>query len=129
MANARLGSQHYGIPISQCTPTFILKADDTYIALIIQGSRKIDFKAVEAFLGVKKATMASKDEIHHLTGSPIGSVSMINPNIRTLIDRGVQTLSYAYGGCGVENHTLKIKASNLLQVSHGEVGEFSRARN
>ncbi|MBS0655327.1 MAG: hypothetical protein JSR46_06100 [Verrucomicrobia bacterium] len=35
MANARIGAEHYGISLTECTPTFILKADDAFVALII----------------------------------------------------------------------------------------------
>jgi prolyl-tRNA editing enzyme YbaK/EbsC (Cys-tRNA(Pro) deacylase) len=126
MANAAIGSKHYGIDLNQCTPTFILKVDQTYLALIIQGSRKIDFKKVESYLGAKKATMASKDEIMNLTSAPIGSVSLINPNLRTLIDNGVREILYCYGGCGVEKHTLKIKSKDLIQVTNAELGYFTK---
>lgn len=127
MANASIGSQHYGIDLNQCTPTFILKADQTYLALIIQGSRKIDFKKVESYLDAKKATMASKDDIMELTGAPIGSVSLINPNLRTLIDTGVSEITYCYGGCGVEKHTLKIKSQDLIQATNAELGHFTKS--
>ncbi len=126
MANAKIGSQHYGIEMSQCAPTFILKADEIFIALIIQGSRKIDFKKVEKYLGVKKAIMASRETIFEVTGAPLGSVSLINPELRTLIDEGVPHLPSCYGGCGVEKYTLKIKGSDLVKVTQGEVGEFTK---
>jgi prolyl-tRNA editing enzyme YbaK/EbsC (Cys-tRNA(Pro) deacylase) len=128
MANAQMGSKNYGIPLDHCTPTFILKADESYVALIIQGSRKIDFKKVEAYLGVKKVKMASREEIMELTGSPIGSVSLINPLLQTLMDRGVSELEYCYGGCGVENHTLKINARDLIAETHAELDDFTKDR-
>lgn len=126
MANAAIGSQHYGIDLSQCTPTFILKVDQDFVALVIQGSRKIDFRRVEAYLGAKKVRMASKDEILTLTGSPIGSVSLINKGLRTLIDRGASEIAYCYGGCGVENHTLKIKSQDLIKATQAELGDFTK---
>lgn len=99
MANAKIGSQHYGIDLSQCTSTFILNVDGNYIALIIQGSCKIDFKK---------------------------GVSLINPNLRTLIDTGVRDLPYCYGGYGVEKYTLKIRGTDLVHVTHAELGDFTQ---
>lgn len=124
MANAKIGAAHYGIDLSQCTPTFILKHEKGFIALIIQGCNKIDFKKVASFLNVKKVTMASKDEIFNLTESPVGSVSMINSTMTTLVDQGVSQLEYCYGGCGVENHTLKINGKDLLSVTDAQLGDF-----
>ncbi len=126
MANAKIGAHHYGIDLNECTPTFILKADNNYIAVIIQGNRKLDFKKLREYLGAKKVTMATKDEIFNLTKSPIGSVSMINPNIKTLIDSGVRDLEYCYGGCGVEKYTMKIKATDLIKITHSAVDDFSK---
>lgn len=126
MANAKIGSHHYGIDLSQCTPTFILKVDDDYVALIIQGNCKIDFTKVEKYLGAKKATMASREDIFRLTGSTIGSVSLINPKLRTIIHDEVSRLPYCYGGCGVEKHTLKIKGTDLVEVTHAELGDFTK---
>lgn len=128
MANALIGSQHYKIDLSQCTPTFILKADEEYIALIIQGNRKIDFKKVEKGLDTKKVTMASGEEIFKLTGSPIGSVSLINPELRTFIDFRIRELPYCYGGCGVEKYTLKIRGVDLIQVTGAKVDDFTKEK-
>lgn len=70
--------------------------------------------------------MAPREDIFRLTGSPIGSVSLINPSLRTLIDSGVQSLKYCYGGCGLEKHTLKINAQDLVKLTHAEVGDFTK---
>jgi prolyl-tRNA editing enzyme YbaK/EbsC (Cys-tRNA(Pro) deacylase) len=126
MANARVGAEHYGISLSECAPTFILKAGVDYLAVIIQGDRKLDFNKIAAVLGVKKVTMALREEILDVTGSQIGSVSLINPKLKTFVDEGISTLEYCYGGCGVENYTLKIKASDLIKLSGAVMGDFSK---
>ncbi len=128
MTNAKIGALHYGVELSQCTPTFILNADGDYIAVIIQGNRKLDFKKIKRYLGAKKVEMAARDEILKVTGSPIGSVSLINPNFKTLIDSGVKDLKYCYGGCGVEKYTLKIKATDLITITDAIVDDFSKLR-
>jgi prolyl-tRNA editing enzyme YbaK/EbsC (Cys-tRNA(Pro) deacylase) len=127
MANARIGAQHYGISLKECTPTFILKADDDFVAMIIQGSRRIDFKKVRQFLGAKNIRMASPEEILDLTESPVGSVSMINPHLQTLIDTGITELESCYGGCGVEHYTLKISSQGLIKITEATVGDFTKA--
>lgn len=129
MANAQVGSQYYRIDLSHCTPTFILKANEVCIALIIQGNRKIDFKKVEKYLGIKKAAMASGEEILKLIGSPIGSVSLINPELRTLIDIRVKELPYCHGGCGAEKYTLKIRTVDLIHVTNAELGDFTKEKH
>lgn len=129
MANARIGAEHYGISLNECAPTFILKSDEVFVVLTIQGSNKVDFKKVKKFLGAKNVTMATKDEILDLTGSPIGSVAMINPNLQTLIDSGLKDLDYCYGGCGVENYTLKIGSADLIKITNAKIGDFTKAHS
>lgn len=70
--------------------------------------------------------MASRQEILDVTGSQIGSVSLINPKLKTLVDNGISMLDYCYGGCGVENYTLKIKASHLIKIAGAVMGDFSK---
>jgi Ala-tRNA(Pro) deacylase len=128
MANAKLGALHYGIELNQCTPTFILRSDNQFIAVIIQGTKKVDFTKIRECLGAKNVSMATKEEIMDVTGSSIGSVSMINAQLKTLIDNGIKELEYCYGGCGVEKYTLKIKSADLIRVTNASVGDFTKPK-
>lgn len=128
MQNASIGAAHYKIDIAHCTPTFILKVDETYMALIIQGNRKIDFKKIKQFFATRKVRMATPEEILKVTGATVGSVSMINQGLKTFIDEGVTALDCCYGGCGIDKMTLKIKANQLIQLTQAEIGDFSMGR-
>lgn len=128
MKNASIGAVHYNIDMSHCTPTFLIKIDQSFLVVIIQGNRKIDFKKLKKYLETNKVSMASPEAVLEVTGASVGSVSMINPNLRTLIDDGVSHIDYCYGGCGVDKFTLKIKSCDLIQLTRAEVGEFSVER-
>lgn len=128
MKNATIGAEHYKIDIAHCTPTFILKVDQAFLVVIIQGSRKIDFKKLKKYLETNKVRMASPEEIMEITGASVGSVSMINSDLRTLIDNGISNLDYCYGGCGIDKFTLKIRSSDLVQLTGAEIGDFSIER-
>lgn len=128
MENAKIGAQHYRIDLSLCTPTFLLKVDESFLVVIIQGNRKLDFKKLKKYLGSQNVRMANKDEIKQICHAPIGSVSLLNPQLRTLIDANVQALQYCYGGCGVEKYTLKINANDLIRITKAELGDFSILR-
>src|SRR5579872_5814389 len=78
MKDAKTGAGHYQIDISHCTPTFIFKVNQIYLAVIIQGSKKLDFKKLKKYLGTNKIRMATPEEIIEITGASVGSVSMIN---------------------------------------------------
>jgi prolyl-tRNA editing enzyme YbaK/EbsC (Cys-tRNA(Pro) deacylase) len=129
MANARIGAEHYKIGLDFCTPSFVLKVDKSFIVVIVQGSRKLDFRKLKSYLGTNKVSMANPEEISKITAAPIGSVSMINPQLRTLIDQNITTIEYCFGGCGIEKFTLKITAHDLIKVTNAEVGDFSASRS
>lgn len=128
MANARIGAEHYKIGLESCTPSFVLKVDQNFIVVIVQGSRKLDFKKLKNYLATNKVSMANPDEISKITTAPIGSVSMINPQLRTLIDQNITTIEHCFGGCGIEKFTLKISSHDLIKVTSAEVGDFSSIR-
>ena len=128
LKNAKTGAEHYKIDISHCTPTFILKVNHIYLSVIIQGNKKLDFKKLKKYLGTGKIRMATPEEIIEITGASVGSVSMINADLGTLIDQGVANLDYCYGGCGIDKLTLKIKSNDLVQLTQAELGDFASAR-
>ena len=129
MASANVGAKHYQIDLSLCTPTFLLKLDQDFLVLIIQGNRKIDFKKLKKYLANNKVSMASKEEILEICGVPVGSVSMVNPGLRTLVDLRIEGLNYCYGGCGIEKFTLKIDTRDLVRVTKAESGDFSNEKD
>ncbi len=129
MKNASIGAQHYKIDIAHCTPSFLLKVDQRFLVLIIQGNRKIDFKKLKQYFETSKIRMATPEEIMQTTGASVGSVSMINEGLNTLIDQNVAQLDYCYGGCGIDNMTLKINANHLIQLTHAELGDFTTERS
>lgn len=130
MATAEIGANHYGIALSECTPTLILKVENNFIAIIIQGNKKLDFKKIKQYFSSNKVTMATKEEIFQITHSPIGSVSLINPNLKTLLDKGVKEIKYCYGGSGTEKYTLKIKTLDLIELIEliqPKMGDFTKS--
>lgn len=125
---AASGAATYGISLSETTPTLILKTKDGYIAAIISGNTRISFKKLKQALGVKDISMADSQTIFDITGARIGEVSMINPEIPTIIDTRVLQNKYCYGGCGVPKTTLKINTQDLVKVTNAQVLDFADPR-
>ncbi|MCZ6914440.1 MAG: YbaK/EbsC family protein [Rickettsia endosymbiont of Ixodes persulcatus] len=125
LKTANSGVAEYGIQLAEAAPTLVIKADMGILAVIIRGDTKISFKKLRAFLNMTRIRLAKSEEIYHLTGSKIGYVSLVNEGIKTLIDKKVVENQYVYGGCGINNYTLKIKVTDLIKVTHATIADFT----
>lgn len=122
------GASHYGITLKETTPTLILKTKDQYFAAIICGNSRISFKKLKQTLAVKEISLASPETVLTLTGANVGEISLINPNLTTLIDSQVLQNEYCYGGCGTPQSTLKIKTSDLIRITQAKVIDFTEIK-
>ena len=124
LTTASSGAQQYGISLSETTPTLILKTKDSYIAAIICGNTRISFKKLKQALNVKDISMAPQT-IFDLTGAKIGSVSLVNPGLTTVIDAHVLQNENCYGGSGVAQSTLKINTQDLIRITNAQIVDFA----
>ena len=122
------GAKHYGISLSETTPTFILKAKDKYYAAIICGDTRISFKKLKQVLGVKDITMADPSIVLNLTGAKVGEVCLINGELATLVDHNILKNKNCYGGCGVPKSTLRINPQDLVRITNAKILDFTEPR-
>ncbi|XID94935.1 aminoacyl-tRNA deacylase [Paenibacillaceae bacterium WGS1546] len=118
LKTAQEGAEYFGIHIGQTAPTLILKTNKGHFSLIISGDyARVDLDSLKELLQVEEIRLAKPQEVEQVTGSKIGSVSLINPGIPTIIDRELFRFAYVYGGTGVSNATLKISPKNLEELN------------
>lgn len=115
---AQEGAELFGIHIRQAASTLILKTDKGYYSLIISGDhRRVDLESMKELLQVQEIKLAKPKEVEQVTGCKIGSVSLINPNLPTIIDRELYKFSYIYGGTGIPQTTLKISPKDIERLN------------
>ena len=122
------GAAEYGINLSEAAPTLIIKVDEAIMSAIIRGDTRISFKKLKELLTITRIRLAKPEEVYNLTGSKIGDVSLINEGIKTLMDKKILENKYVYGGCGVPNHTLKIKVIDLIKLTNATVVDFTHLK-
>lgn len=117
--SAKEGAEYFEINLGQTAPTLILRTDKGYFAIIASGNYgRIDLEAIKEILKVQEIRFAKPKEVEETTGSQIGSVSLINPNLSTIIDRELYRFSYVYGGTGKTGSTLKISPKDLERLNN-----------
>jgi len=115
---AQEGAELFGIHIGQAASTLILKTDKGYYSLIISGDHgRVDLESMRKLLQVQEIKLAKPKEVEQVTGYKIGSVSLINPNLPTIIDRELYKFSYIYGGTGIPQTTLKISPKDIERLN------------
>jgi prolyl-tRNA editing enzyme YbaK/EbsC (Cys-tRNA(Pro) deacylase) len=114
--------------LAQMAPTLILETEKGCIAAIISGATRLSVKKIKKFLGLKNVSFAKPDVVLRETGAVIGSVSLVNPNLPTIIDLRLEKLPMVFGGCGVPHYTLRIRPVDLISLTHATVFDFSDPR-
>ncbi|HET6420387.1 MAG TPA: YbaK/EbsC family protein [Geobacteraceae bacterium] len=99
----------------------------------VRGIRRVDYARLAALVGVNRRDLAalSPAEVEELLGVEPGSVSPFSPgdDVLLLIDKDVLTiLPTLYCGAGRSDRTLEIAPDDLVRLSGGRVGGFSREK-
>ena len=97
----------------------------------VRGTRRVDYARLAALLGVKRRDLAAlaPDEVRKHLGVEPGSVSPLplRDDAVVVIDDDVLTiLPTLYCGIGRSDRTLEIAPADLVRLTNGRVGGFSR---
>ena len=114
--------------LAEMAPTLILQTEKGYLAAIISGATRLSFKKIKKFLGLKNISLASPDVVQRETGAQVGSVSLVNPNIPTIMDTRLEKFRAVFGGCGIPYHTLRISPIDLINITQADVFDFSEPK-
>lgn len=93
-----------------------------YLIALVAGRAQISWKALRAYLGQSRLTMANEKEVLRVTGYPIGAVSPLGTvaKLRTLVDPSVFVEEQVSIGSGIRGTTIILKSDDLKRAL-GEV--------
>jgi Cys-tRNA(Pro)/Cys-tRNA(Cys) deacylase len=97
----------------------------------VRGNRRVDYPRLAVLLGINRRDLSplSPEEVRELLGVEPGSVSPISnrEDAVLLIDEEALTIRPTlYCGIGRPDRTLEIAPDDLVQISGGRTGRFSR---
>jgi prolyl-tRNA editing enzyme YbaK/EbsC (Cys-tRNA(Pro) deacylase) len=128
VVSALMGVEHGIGSIDEMAPTLILKSEHGLLAAIISGSTRLSYRKIKRALGVKDIALASAEIVKQATGAAVGTVSLVNGTLPTIIDSRLAGVEAVYGGCGVPRHTLYIRIQDLVTVTGAQVFDFTEPR-
>lgn len=106
-------------------PTFILQTERGYLAAIIRGDTRLSYKKIKQKLGLKNISLAAPVQVKQLTGSEVGYVALVNPDLPTIVDARVTEETMIYGGSGEPKHTLQISPQDVIMITQAQVFNFT----
>jgi prolyl-tRNA editing enzyme YbaK/EbsC (Cys-tRNA(Pro) deacylase) len=118
---------YLGLSFSDCIPTLIMKADDHFLAVLIRGDTRADFKKIKKTFGINDLRMASPEEFNSVTGLPVGTARVYTPGLRTILDTKLFEREYLTGGSGRFDYSIKVKAADLTKIPGSVVADISKA--
>jgi Cys-tRNA(Pro)/Cys-tRNA(Cys) deacylase len=112
------------------TVAFRTRSGEIVLAAV-RGGRRVDYARLAALVGVNRRDLAalSPEEVRELLGVEPGSVSPVSLRKDTLLlidDDVMMILPTLYCGIGRPDRTLEIAPVDLVLLTGGRVGGFSR---
>ncbi len=106
---------------------FRLEAD-AYVLVLVNGSRRIDWKALRRHLGRSRIALARPEEVREVTGYTVGTVGPLGlaRPIPVLVDEGVLEQEEISIGSGEPGTAVILRAADLLAgLGPHEIGRFA----
>jgi Cys-tRNA(Pro)/Cys-tRNA(Cys) deacylase len=102
---------------------FRISAED-FVMVLMAGPQQIDWKALRQYVGEKRLTMASEEEMLRVTGYPRGAVAPFGlpQPLRILADESIFTYDEISIGSGVRGTTIIMTRTDLEQALEQIVG-------
>ena len=114
--------------LGDMAPTFILKTENGFMAAIISGETRLSYKKIKKQFGLKNVALARPEQVAQITGAEVGYVSLINPQLPTIIDGRIVRLEKVFGGCGVPQMSLRISTADLVRITCATVFDFTEQK-
>ena len=92
--------------------------DHNFFMVVTTGSRRINWKKLRDYLGVKRTTLATEDEVFSETGYPLGTVNPFNlkQEILVYINEICLEQSIVSIGSGIPGTAIILSIDNLIKA-------------
>lgn len=124
-------TQHLSFDVARIVKTVAFRNRNGGLVLAaLRGTGRVDYSRLAALVGVNRRDLAplSPEEVRELLGVEPGSVSPLPlRECAVFIDDDVLTIQPTiYCGIGRPDRTLEITAADLVRLTGGRIGGFSR---
>jgi Cys-tRNA(Pro)/Cys-tRNA(Cys) deacylase len=117
-----------GVPPERVFKTLVARADRTTVVVLVPVSREVDFRALAAALGAKRAQMVDPAEAERVTGYVTGGISPIaqKRGHPTVVDASVAALDVVWVSGGRRGLELGLRPADLLRLTGATTAPIAR---
>jgi Cys-tRNA(Pro) deacylase len=127
MPTVPLAAAAIGVEVSQIIKTLVFRSSSgECLAAIASGTARIDRGRLAELTGHAKLKLADPNTVLEATGFPAGGVAPVGhaTALRVVVDRNVMDLEYVYGGGGSEDMLVKLRPTDILRLTSGEIADI-----
>ena len=123
---AEAAAEAAGCGLGQIVKSLVFEAGGRFLLAMIPGDRRADRRKVAEAAAVRRARVASAEEVQDATGFAPGAVAPFPlPGVdRLLIDRRLLTQEILWIGAGSEQHLAAISPPDLVRLTRAETGDL-----
>lgn len=117
-----------GEPLEIGAKALLLKADETFVLVVLSAARKLDSKALAKHLGAKKTRFATTEELFACTGLPPGAVPPFGQPIFDLplhIDRSITLNEKTAFNAGSLTASIVLPTADYLRLARGILADVT----
>lgn len=126
--SAQMGVERGFGSLEEMAPTLILKTERGLLAAVVSGRSRLSYRKIKKELGLRDVSFASAEQVREATGAAVGTVSLVNEGMPTIVDAQLAGAAAVYGGCGIPRHTLRINGPDLVRATAARVFDFTEPR-
>ena len=118
-----------GLPAEQVLKTLVADLDGSELVIaIIPVSRQLDFKALAAYCGTKRARIADPKAAERATGYALGGISPLGQRRRlpTVVDASASRYETVYVSGGRRGIELALAPADLIALCGARSGDIAR---
>ncbi len=130
-STAESAARAVNAPLGSIVKSLIFLADGAPLLVLVAGDRRADVKRLRGELGLstKRLRIATAGEVMAETGFEVGGVPPVGHRVplRTLVDASLARFDRLWAAAGSGHAVFPIAYAQLLELTGGEVREFTDA--
>ena len=118
-----------GIELHRISKNLMAKTDDgNYVALIIPGDRRLDYKEAAKAVNVKSLRLVPFEEADKISGYPPGGTPSIGYQNKLVVVLDEELMNYEtfYCGGGSTRMLLEVRRDDVIRVNNAKVFKISK---
>ena len=116
-----------GCEVGAIVKSLLFKTENSFTLCLVAGDKRASLNRIKKALKIKDASMASAEDVKHITGYTIGAVSPVGhlKKIEVLIDKSLSRFNLLFAAAGHPNCVFKIDFTNLKKITEGNTEEIT----